>query len=81
MANDTLISLLNEYAQKKLHAELDLEKRKNALYQLIPRLQEIDDELNTLGIETTKNILNNSSDEDSINFLKLKIKDLKREKE
>ena len=59
MANDILNSLLKEYSQKKLKAELDAERRKEKLYKLIPRLQEIDDELNSLGINTAKNILNN----------------------
>ena len=38
MSNTTLNSLLKEYEQKKLNAELDLEKRKQNLYKLIPRL-------------------------------------------
>ena len=58
MANETLNSLLKEYEQKKLNAELDLDRRKENLYKLIPRLEEIDSELSTLGISTAKNILN-----------------------
>ena len=81
MANDILNSLLKEYSQKKLKAELDEEKRKEKLYKLIPRLQEIDDELNSLGINTAKNILNNSSDTSSVNILKEKTEKLKKEKE
>ena len=61
MSNDALNSLLREYEQKKLDAELDLEKRKQTLYKLIPRLEEIDSELSKLGISTAKNILNNVS--------------------
>ena len=45
MANELLSSLLREYSQKKLKAELELEDRKEKLYGLIPRLKEIDDEL------------------------------------
>ena len=48
MSNTTLNSLLKEYEQKKLNAELDLEKRKQNLYKLIPRLEQIDTELSTL---------------------------------
>lgn len=81
MTNDILNSLLKEYSQKKIKAELDLEKRKETLYKLIPRLQEIDDELNNLGINTAKNILNNSSDNSLISNLKEKIESLRREKE
>ena len=81
MANEVLNSLLKEYEQKKINAELDLEKRKENLYKLIPRLQEIDDELSNYAINTAKNILNNSSDSNSIDNLKLKIENLKKEKE
>ena len=81
MSNDALNSLLKEYEQKKLNAELDLDKRKQTLYKLIPRLEEIDTELSTLGINTAKNILNNISKSDSVDNLKLKIINLKKEKE
>ena len=81
MSNTTLNSLLKEYEQKKLNAELDLEKRKQNLYKLIPRLEQIDTELSTLGINTAKNILNNISKPDSVDNLKLKIINLKKEKE
>lgn len=81
MSNDSLNSLLKEYEQKKLNAELDLEERKKNLYKLIPRLEQIDAELSTLGISTAKSILNNTSDSNSVNNLKLKIANLKKEKE
>lgn len=81
MANEALNSLLKEYEQKKLDAELDLEERKKNLYKLIPRLEQIDAELSTLGISTAKSILNNTSDSNSVNNLKLKIANLKKEKE
>ena len=77
MANDILNSLLREYEQKKLKAELDLEKRKEDLYKKIPKLQEIENELNTLGINTAKNILLNNS---STNNLTNRIEQLKHEK-
>jgi len=81
MANEALNSLLKEYEQKKLNAELDLEERKNNLYKLIPRLEQIDTELSTLGISTAKSILNNTSDFNSVDNLKLKIANLKKEKD
>lgn len=81
MSNEVLNSLLKEYEQKKLNAELDLDRRKENLYKLIPRLEEIDNELNSYAINTAKNILNNSSNTSSIDNLKQKISDLKKEKE
>ncbi len=79
MSNEILNDLLREYEKKKLNAELDLEKRKNNLYNLIPRLQEIDDEINKLALETTKNILSNSKN-NALNDFKDKINKLKEEK-
>ena len=81
MANEILNSLLKEYEQKKLNAELDLDRRKQNLYKLIPKLEEIDNELNNFAINVTKNILHNPSDTSTINELKQKISDLKKEKE
>ena len=81
MINETLNTLLIEYEQKKIKAEQDLDKRKQNLYKLIPRLEEIDNELNNFAINTTKNILNNSSDPMAIENLKKRIAELKKEKE
>ena len=81
MSNEILNSLLKEYERKKINAELDLDRRKKNLYKLIPRLEEIDNELNSFAINTAKNILNNSSNSSSVENLKKKIEDLKKEKE
>ena len=78
MSNEILNSLLKEYEQKKLKAEMDLEIRKEHLYKKIPRLQEIEDELNRVGISMAKNILNNESS--SVESLNRKIELLKYEK-
>lgn len=83
MSNEILNTLLKEYEQKRLKAEYDLEKRKQNLYKLIPRLSEIDDELNSAAIITAKNILNNSDSIRNNEFttqLKNKIEILKSEK-
>ena len=82
MSNEILNSLLKEYSKKKLKAQIDLDNRKKDLYEKIPRLMEIEDELNSIGISTAKNILNNNSrDNSSIYYLKEKINKLKLEKE
>lgn len=81
MSNEILNSLLREYEQKKLKAELDLEKRKEQLYKLIPRLEEIDKELNSSGINAAKQILFKSADSSIIASLNNKIENLKKEKE
>ena len=79
MSNEILNYLLKEYNQKKLNAEIDLEKRKENLYKLIPRLEEIDTELHSFAINTAKNILINSHC--SIQNFEEKIKILKKEKD
>lgn len=79
MSNEILNSLLKEYEHKKLYAELDLEKRKEELYTKIPKLKEIENELNYYAINTAKEILTNKNN--SINSLQEKIKDLKNQKE
>ena len=38
MANELLNSLLKEYDQKRVRAELDLDKRKEELYKKVPEL-------------------------------------------
>ena len=43
MSDEILNSLLKEYSQRKLQAELDLEKRKDELYEKVPKLREIED--------------------------------------
>ena len=78
MSNEVLNSLLKEYEQKKLKAELDLEKRKDNLYNNVPRLKQIEDDLNHFAIETAKNILKNS--DSSIDELRRRITILKKEK-
>ena len=79
MSSEILSTLLLEYDQKKRRAELNLETRRNELYVKIPRLQEIEAELNNFAISTAKNILKGSSN--SLNELNEKVAELKKEKE
>ena len=80
MVDEILNSLLKEYSQKKLQAELDLEKRKEELYNSIPRLRQIEDDLNNFDISTAKNILKNGSSPEEEQELKNKVELLKAEK-
>lgn len=79
MDNEILSKLIAEYDQKKRRAELDLQERKEELYKKIPRLQEIEIELNNFAINTAKNILKGSSSL-SLEALNSKVADLKIEK-
>lgn len=79
MANEILNSLLKEYDYKKLKAEIDLDSRKENLYNKLPRLKQIEDELNSFALQTAKNILHN--DKSSLSDLYDKIEILKKEKQ
>ncbi|MCI8444587.1 MAG: hypothetical protein HFJ37_05500 [Clostridia bacterium] len=79
MSNEILNSLLKEYQQKKLNAELDLERRKENLYQAVPRLRQIEEDLNYAAINTAKSILNTGKD--STATLQEKFSNLKKEKD
>lgn len=79
MSSEILTSLLSDYEQKKRRAELNYEHKKQELFKKIPRLQEIEDELNSSAINETKNIL--TGNVSSLNNLHIKIDNLKREKE
>ena len=79
MSSEFLPELLLEYDKKKRRAELDLEDRKKELYTKLPRLQEIEIELNNFAINTAKNILNGTSS--SLESLNAKVSILKKEKE
>lgn len=79
MSNEILNSLLKEYDRKKLKAEINLNTKKENLYNSIPRLREIEDELNKFAIYSAKSILNGNRE--IINELTNKADKLKKEKE
>ena len=80
MANEVLNSLLKDYEKKKLQAEIDCEKRKEQLYKNVPKLSEIEDELNNFAINMTKNILKNGDSSLEKSELEKRITNLKMEK-
>ena len=80
MNNSVLNDLLKQYEKIRIKNTYELENRKKELYLSNPKLQEIDDKLNTLSINTAKSILQNNSKE-YLEELKLKIENLKLEKE
>lgn len=81
MGNSTLKSLLKEYEQKRLSANVDLEKRIEKLYSSNKRLEEIDTKLNNYAIYTAKNIISGKDSATLLNDLKNKIDNLKSEKQ
>lgn len=79
MSYEVLNTLLKEYEQRKMQAELDLDRRKADLYKKIPELQQIDTELSNFAIETTRNILK-KGESSAIEDLDKKIEALKSKK-
>lgn len=78
MSDKNLEFLLTEYEQKRRKAEMDLEHRKKELYEKIPRLQEIEIEINKISINKAKYILANNT---NIEDLEIEVQKLKKEKE
>lgn len=79
MNNSILNDLLKQYEKTRLNNIRDLENRKKELYLSNPKLQEIDETLSNLSINTAKFILQNNSKE-YLDTLKVKIEQLKKEK-
>lgn len=80
MNNSILNDLLKEYEKVRINNIHDLENRKNKIYLSNPKLQEIDDKISSISIETAKQILKNNNKNNLIN-LKKEIENLKKEKE
>lgn len=79
MNNSILNDLLKQYEKTRLNNIRDLENRKKELYLSNPKLQEIDETLSNLSINTAKSILQNNS-KNYLDTLKVKIEQLKKEK-
>jgi len=80
MANSILNELLKEYEQVRIDNELKLSDRKVALYKSNSRLQEIDNELTSISITISKEIIANNKDT-HLPSLRKKISELTKEKE
>lgn len=74
-------SIMKEYDYIKLRNNEKLLKNKKFVYEKIPRIEEIDDFLATVGFNITKSVLNNPKNAVSaLNELHLKTNELKKEK-
>lgn len=79
MASNELESILIEYEQKRRNAELDADLRKSKLYKSFPQIEQIDNNINKLTINKTKNILTNNIDQNI--SIEKRINELKLEKD
>ncbi|WIF95829.1 ATP-binding protein [Caminicella sporogenes] len=82
MRNDFFIKkILLEYEKKRDRAQRELEYRKSQVYEIIPRIKEIDDEISKTGIKISKAILQNTDNYlEKVNEIKEYTKKLKQEK-
>ena len=81
MANEILNSLLKEFEKKKLQAEISADKRKETLYKNVPKLAEIEEELNSFAINVAKNISKKDNYKKKKKELEERVSLLKQEKE
>lgn len=81
MATSDLDSLLIEYEQKRRNAENDLEYRKKKIYEQIPRLQKIEEEIGKLSIYRAKCILMYGATDCLKTEFEKELESLKQEKE
>ena len=80
MINSTILkNLLSTYDKKQIDAVHALEIRKSELYSRIPRLQEIENELNSYALKSAKTILSSQSSQ-ALEDLQVKINSLKKER-
>lgn len=80
MASSAVLrDLLKDYDKKRTKSIEEADNRKKALYAELPRLQEIESELNKYAIETAKSILV-SNKKEYLNNLQEKIKVLQEER-
>lgn len=79
MQDTILKDLLKEYEQKRIKANTDLSRAKEKLYSSCPKLQEIENSLNNLAIQTSKSILLNNQT-NTLLELEEKIAILKKER-
>ncbi|MBP3502082.1 MAG: ATP-binding protein [Clostridia bacterium] len=78
--NTTILkSLLIMYENKRNKKMAEAEKRKEELYKNNPRFSEIDNQLSTLSISASKNLIN-SNDFEYLDNLRKEIEKLKKEK-
>ncbi len=80
MNESILKSLLKEYEQKRIYAELDLDNRKKELYKHNPKLEEIEKQLNLYAIQIAKSILLSNNSSNYLENLETKIANLNKEK-
>ena len=81
MNNRFINIILREYETKKDKAKLDQQKRQREVYSKVPRIKEIDEEINKTGFLISKEVINNPNTyKENLLVIKNKMNQLKQEK-
>ncbi len=81
MKNNYVNEILIEYQKSRDNAERELEYRKSQVYEMVPRIKELENEISELGIKVSRAILNNlDSYEDEVKKIKNSADKFKQEK-
>lgn len=82
MRESKLRELLVSYERKRDRAESDLEDRKKDVYNQIPEIKNIDDEVTSIGLKLARLVLSNPSNKEEIlKESQVKMNELKKRKE
>ncbi|CAH2215373.1 ATP-binding protein [Tepidibacter aestuarii] len=82
MNDDKLREVFIKYENNRDKAKLDLEMRKNKVYNKIPQMKDIDDKIFQIGLSLSKSVLMNENDRESIvQKCKTEMDNLKKQKE
>lgn len=82
MKESVLRDILVNYERKRDKADRSLEQRKNDVYNQIPKVKEIEDEISKVGLELMRLVLKNPSNKEELCLLsKEKISELKEQKD
>lgn len=82
MNNDKLREIFVKYENNRDKAKLDLEMRKNKIYNKIPQMKEIDDKIFLIGLSLSKSLLMNQEDQEKIvENVRIEMDNLKKQKQ
>ncbi|MEJ8552758.1 ATP-binding protein [Tepidibacter sp. Z1-5] len=82
MNNDKLREIFVKYENNRDKAKLDLEMRKNKVYNKIPKMKDIDDKIFQIGLSLSKSLLMNQDDQEKIvEKTRIEMDNLKKQKQ
>lgn len=81
MTNRFITTILRDYEIKRDNAKFEQKKREREVYSKVPRIKEIDEEINKTGLLISRAVINNpDSYEENLLLIKTEMNQLKQEK-